>query len=43
MELQRQFAVSALDFLLGGAPHHAQNFVVIAFYVAGQNGPLESH
>jgi hypothetical protein len=38
MKLQRQLAIGALDFLLvrfAGDPEH---FVVVAFYVAGQNG-----
>ena len=38
MELQRQLAIGALDLLLGGGAGHAQNFVVVAFSVAGQNG-----
>jgi hypothetical protein len=37
VELQRQFAVGALDFLLVGAPGNPEDLVVIAFYVAGQN------
>ena len=38
MELQRQFAVGALDLLLGGGAGYAQNLIVVAFSVAGQNG-----
>jgi hypothetical protein len=37
MELQGQFAIGALNFLLGGGAGNAQYFVVIAFSVAGQN------
>jgi hypothetical protein len=38
MVLQRQLAIGALDFLVVGRAADAQNFVVIAFYVGGQNG-----
>ena len=38
MELQRQFAIGALDLLLGGGAGDAQHLVVVAFSVAGQNG-----
>ena len=38
MVLQRQLAIGAFDLLIGCAPGYAQDFVVIAFYVAGQNG-----
>jgi len=38
MELQRQFAISAFDLLLGGGAGQAQHLVVVAFSVAGQNG-----
>ena len=38
MELQRQFAVGALEFLLGCRAGYAQNLIVVAFSVAGQNG-----
>ena len=38
MELQRQFAIGALDLLLGGGAGQAQHLVVVAFSVAGQNG-----
>jgi hypothetical protein len=37
MVLQRELAIGALDFLVVGRPADAQNFVVIAFYVSGQN------
>ena len=37
MELQRQFAVGALDFLLARPTGNPEDLVVIAFYVAGQN------
>jgi hypothetical protein len=37
VELQRQFAVGALDFLLVGPAGNPENLVVIAFYVASQN------
>jgi hypothetical protein len=40
MELQRQLAISAFDFLLGGFARNAEHLVVIAFYVTGQDGPL---
>ena len=39
MKLQRQFAICALDLLLAGFPGNPKNFVVVAFYVASQNGP----
>ena len=38
MKLQRQLAVGALDLLLVGFAGNPKNFVIIAFYVAGQNG-----
>ena len=38
MKLQRQLAIGALDFLLTGFTGHPKHFVVVAFYVAGQNG-----
>jgi hypothetical protein len=38
MELQRQFAVGALEFLVGCRAGYAQNLIVVAFSVAGQNG-----
>src|SRR6266852_1896662 len=38
MELQRQFAVGALELLIGGGAGYAQHLVVVAFSVAGQNG-----
>ena len=38
MELQRQFAVGALELLLGCGAGYAQNLIVVAFSVAGQNG-----
>jgi hypothetical protein len=31
MELQRELAVGALDFLIGRRTRHAQHFVIIAF------------
>src|ERR1019366_5256499 len=37
MVLQRELAICALDFLIGGRAADAQHFVVIAFYVGGQN------
>jgi hypothetical protein len=37
MKLQGELAVRALDLLIGSASSHAENFVVIAFYVASQN------
>jgi hypothetical protein len=39
---ERQFAISALDFLLGGGTRHAEHFIVVTFAVAGQNKPSES-
>lgn len=39
MKLEREFAVSAFKLCFGRAACYSQNFVVIAFYVAGQNGP----
>jgi hypothetical protein len=38
MKLQRQLAIGALDFLLVGFAGDPEHFVVVAFYVAGQNG-----
>jgi hypothetical protein len=38
MKLQRQLAVGALDLLLVGFPGNSEHFVIVAFYVAGQNG-----
>jgi len=38
MELQRQLAIGALDFLLAGFAGNPEYFVVVAFYVAGQSG-----
>src|SRR5579863_7038345 len=38
MKLQRQLAIGALDFLLPGFTGYPKHFVVVAFYVAGQNG-----
>ena len=38
MELQRQFAVGALELLIGCGAGYAQNLIVVAFSVAGQNG-----
>src|SRR6476660_4113439 len=38
MELQRQFAIGALDLLIVGSAGYAQHLIVIAFSVAGQNG-----
>jgi hypothetical protein len=35
--LQRQLAIGALDFLVARAAGNPENFVVVAFYVAGQN------
>jgi hypothetical protein len=40
MELQRQFAVRTLEFLFGASARNAQQFVVIAFCVRGQNRPF---
>jgi hypothetical protein len=37
VKLQRQLAVGALDLLLVSATGNAQDLVVVAFYVAGQN------
>ena len=37
MELQRQLAVGALNFLFVGFAGNPKYFVIIAFYVAGQN------
>ena len=37
MKLQRQFAIGALDLLIIGFAGNPKNFVVVAFYVAGQN------
>ena len=37
VELQRQFAVGAFDFLFAGSTGNPEDLVVIAFYVAGQN------
>ncbi len=37
MKLQRQFAIGALDLLIIGFAGNPENFVVVAFYVAGQN------
>ncbi len=39
MKLQRQLAVRALDLLVAGFAGNSEHFVVIAFYVTGQNGP----
>jgi len=38
MELQRQFAVGAFDFLFAGSTGDSEDLVVIAFYVASWNG-----
>jgi uncharacterized membrane protein len=38
MELERQFAIGALDLLIGGGAGYAQHLIVVAFSVAGQNG-----
>lgn len=38
MELQRQLAIGALDLLFVGFAGNPKYFVVVAFYVAGQNG-----
>jgi hypothetical protein len=38
MKLQRQFAIGALDLLIVGFAGNPKHFVVVAFYVAGQNG-----
>ena len=40
MELQSQFAVRALEFLFGASAGHAEQFVIIAFCVRGQNRPF---
>jgi hypothetical protein len=37
MKLQRQLAIGALNFLLVGFAGNPKHFVVVAFYVAGQN------
>jgi hypothetical protein len=44
MELHRELAIRALDFHLGGGPHHAEHLVVVAlahafatFTIAGRN------
>jgi len=39
MKLQRQFAISALQFLLGAGASDAQYLIIIAFCVRGQNRP----
>src|ERR1019366_4631663 len=36
MALHRLLAVGALDFLVGGATAHAQNFVIVAFFFGSQ-------
>src|SRR5579862_5579618 len=38
MKLQRQLAICAFDFLVAGLAGNSQHLVVIAFYVACQNG-----
>ncbi len=38
MELQRQFAVGALELLVGRGAGYSQHLIVVAFSVAGQNG-----
>jgi hypothetical protein len=38
MKLQRQPAIGALDLLLVGFAGNPKHFVIVAFYVAGQNG-----
>jgi hypothetical protein len=38
MKLQRQLAIGALDFLLGGGAGDAQHLIIVAFSGAGQNG-----
>jgi hypothetical protein len=38
MKLQRQPAIGALDLLLVSFAGNPENFVIVAFYVAGQNG-----
>ncbi len=38
MKLQRQLAIGALDLLLVGSAGNPEYFVIVAFYVAGQNG-----
>jgi hypothetical protein len=40
MELQRQFAVGALDFLFRSLASNPEHFVIIAFEVASQNCSL---
>src|SRR4051812_36444070 len=40
MELHRKLAIGALDFLIGGSAGDPQHFVIIAFYVTGQNSFL---
>ena len=40
MNLDRELAVSAFDFLFGGVSSNAQHFVVIAFCVRRQNRPF---
>jgi len=41
MELQREFAVCALDLLLGGRPLDAQDLVIVAFSVARRNSVFD--
>jgi hypothetical protein len=36
MVLHRQFAVGALDLLIASCSAHAEDFVIIAFYVGSQ-------
>ena len=38
MKLERKLPICALDLLLGGFAGNSEHFVVVAFYVAGQNG-----
>ena len=38
MELQRHLAVGAFDLLVASFAGNPEHFVVVAFYVAGQNG-----
>jgi hypothetical protein len=38
MKLQRKLAIGTFDFLLPGFAGNPEHFVVVAFYVAGQNG-----
>jgi hypothetical protein len=38
VELQRQFAVGALQLLIGGGAGDTQHLIVVAFSVTGQNG-----